>query len=173
MVARLCRREIALLTLASCLCATGARAQVLQRGIVIDRVECADDTAQTYALYLPSDYAPDRPWRLLLAFHPAARGRLMVAAAVGISAQAAQQGAQLKEMGVDCVVLDIQLGGMSGIELGKLLAASKDHHAPVVYITAFDDPETRARAEAAGCAAYFRKNDSGAEVLETIRRLTA
>ena len=78
MVARLCRREIALLTLASCLCATGARAQVLQRGIVIDRVECADHTAQTYALYLPSDYAPDRPWRLLLAFHPAARGRLMV-----------------------------------------------------------------------------------------------
>jgi len=73
----------------------------------------------------------------------------------------------------DCVVLDIQLGGMSGIELGKLLAASKGHHAPVVYITAFDDPETRARAEAAGCAAYFRKNDSGADVLDAIRRLTA
>jgi predicted esterase len=78
MVVRFCRRDIALLTLALCLCATGARAQVLQRGIVIDRVECADDTAQTYALYLPSGYAPDRTWSLLLAFHPAARGRLMV-----------------------------------------------------------------------------------------------
>ena len=44
---------------------------------------------------------------------------------------------------------------------------------PVIYITAHDDPETRASAEAAGCAAYFRKNDSGADVLETIRRLTA
>ena len=31
-----------------------------------------------YALYLPSGYAPERTWSLLLAFHPAARGRLMV-----------------------------------------------------------------------------------------------
>ena len=46
MVVRFCRRDIALLTLALCLCATGARAQMLQRGIVIDRVECSDDTAQ-------------------------------------------------------------------------------------------------------------------------------
>jgi predicted esterase len=78
MVVRFSRRDIALLTLALGLCSTVARAQVLQRGIVIDRVECADDTAQTYALYLPSGYAPDRTWSLLLAFHPAARGRLMV-----------------------------------------------------------------------------------------------
>ena len=78
MFVRFCRRRIPLLTLALCLGATGARAQVLQRGMVIDRVECSDDTAQTYALYLPSGYAPERRWSLLLAFHPAARGRLMV-----------------------------------------------------------------------------------------------
>ena len=78
MIVRFCRRRITLLTLALCLGATGARGQVLQRGIVIDRVECSDDTAQTYALYLPSGYAPERTWSLLLAFHPAARGRLMV-----------------------------------------------------------------------------------------------
>ena len=73
----------------------------------------------------------------------------------------------------DCLVLDIELGGMSGIELAQVLAATEIRHPPVIYITAHDDPETRASAEAAGCAAYFRKNDSGAEVLETIRRLTA
>jgi FixJ family two-component response regulator len=73
----------------------------------------------------------------------------------------------------DCMVFDVQLGGMSGIELARVLAAMEMKHAPVIYITAHDDPETRAGAEAAGCAAYFRKNDSGAEVLETIRRLTA
>ena len=80
--------------------------------------------------------------------------------------------ADLKRPKFDCVVLDVQLGGMSGIELGEVLAAAADHRAPVVYITAHDDPETRAKAEAAGCAAYFRKNDSGADVLEAIRRLT-
>jgi len=73
----------------------------------------------------------------------------------------------------DCMVFDVQLGGMSGIELAQVLAATEGQRAPVIYITAHDDPETRASAEAAGCAAYFRKNDSGAEVLDTIRRLTA
>ena len=45
------------------------------RGQIIDSVTCADDQTQSYALYLPSDYTPERPWNLLLAFHPAARGR--------------------------------------------------------------------------------------------------
>ena len=71
----------------------------------------------------------------------------------------------------DCMVFDVQLGGMSGIELAKTIAASPTHQAPVIYITAHDDPETRASAEATGCAAYFRKNESGAEVIEAIRRL--
>ena len=73
----------------------------------------------------------------------------------------------------DCMVFDVQLGGISGIELSRAIAALPGHRVPVIYITAHDDPETRASAEAGGCAAYFRKNDSGAEVLETIRRLTA
>ena len=72
----------------------------------------------------------------------------------------------------DCMVFDVQLGGMSGIELGRKLTA-EGNLAPIIYITAHDDPEARAEAQAAGCAAYFRKNDSGADVLATIRRLTA
>ena len=72
----------------------------------------------------------------------------------------------------DCMVFDVQLGGMSGIELGQELAKGEGNHPPIVFITAHDDPETRARAQAAGCAAYFRKTDSGADVLEAIRRLT-
>ena len=62
----------------SCLWASSADAQTLPRGTVVDPVPCADDPAQTYALYLPSTYSPERTWSLLLAFHPAARGRLMV-----------------------------------------------------------------------------------------------
>ena len=69
----------------------------------------------------------------------------------------------------DCLVLDVQLGGMSGIELGRRLAG-EGHHAPFIYMTAHDLPETRAGAEAAGCAAFFRKTDPGADVLDAIRR---
>jgi len=53
-------------------------AQDLPRGQIVDEVTCAGDPTQSYALYLPSTYSPDRPSSLLIAFHPAARGRAMV-----------------------------------------------------------------------------------------------
>ena len=55
-----------------------ARAQGLPRGTIVDDVTCAGDAGQSYALYVPSAYSPERKWNLLLAFHPGARGRLMV-----------------------------------------------------------------------------------------------
>jgi predicted esterase len=61
-----------------CIGAFNSAAQALQRGTVIERVECGQDPTQSYALFLPSNYSHDRQWNLLLGFHPAARGRLMV-----------------------------------------------------------------------------------------------
>jgi FixJ family two-component response regulator len=69
----------------------------------------------------------------------------------------------------ECLVIDINLGGMSGLELRQRLAADEDL-TPVIFITAQDEPEVRAQAEAAGCAGFFRKTDSGADVLAAIRR---
>ena len=71
----------------------------------------------------------------------------------------------------DCLVLDVNLDGMSGIELGQRLVA-EGRVAPFICITSADEPDLRTRAEAAGCAAFFRKTDSGAVVLDAIRRLT-
>lgn len=68
-----------------------------------------------------------------------------------------------------CLVLDIQLKGMSGLELSKRLLAVKDI-TPVIFITAQDSPEIRAQAEAIACVAYFRKTDPGVDVLAAIRR---
>lgn len=70
----------------------------------------------------------------------------------------------------DCLVLDVQLGGMSGIELARSLRA-QGGHPPFIFITAHDDAQTHAEAMAAGCAAYFRKNDPGADIVHAIRRL--
>ena len=44
-------------------------------------------------------------------------------------------------------------------------------HPPFIFITAHDDAQTHAEATAAGCAAYFRKNDPGADIVHAIRRL--
>ena len=53
-------------------------AQNFPRGQIIDSVQCAADETQTYALYLPAGYTPERAWPLLMGFHPGARGRAIV-----------------------------------------------------------------------------------------------
>ena len=50
--------------------------------------------------------------------------------------------ADTKHPQFDCLVLDIHLGGMSGIDLGQRLVA-EGRDAPFIFITAHDDPDTR------------------------------
>lgn len=69
----------------------------------------------------------------------------------------------------DCLVLDIQLGGMSGIELSQSLAASGST-TPVIFNTAHHRPEIRELAMKQNCVAYLRKADSGVAVLAAIHR---
>lgn len=57
---------------------TTASAQALTPGVIHDDIAVAGDPGESYALYLPSDYSADRPWSLLLGFHPGARGRAIV-----------------------------------------------------------------------------------------------
>ena len=99
-------------------------------------------------------------------------GRLLSAAGIQpISYPSAEAFlADRKRPKFDCLVLDIQLGGISGIELSRRLKA-EGNRTPVVFITAHDGADVRAEAEATGCAAYFRKTDAGASVLEAVRRL--
>src|SRR5678816_762543 len=52
--------------------------QELPHGRIVDDVKCTADPSQSYALYLPSAYAPDRAWPVLMGFHPGARGRAIV-----------------------------------------------------------------------------------------------
>src|ERR1700674_2277488 len=52
--------------------------QNLQPGIVLPRVASVQHPEQTYALYLASNYAPNKRWPIVYAFDPAARGRLTV-----------------------------------------------------------------------------------------------
>lgn len=58
--------------------------------------------------------------------------------------------------GATCLVLDIHLNGMSGIELRRQLTLS-GIELPVIFITANDSETTRKAAMEAGCAAYLPK----------------
>jgi FixJ family two-component response regulator len=70
----------------------------------------------------------------------------------------------------DCLVLDIWLEGMRGIELRRLLGDSPPAP-PVIFITAHDDAQIRDEAQSVGCAGYYRKLDDGGAIIEAIRRL--
>ena len=67
----------------------------------------------------------------------------------------------------DCVILDIHLGGMSGLELLSRLRES-GHNLPVLIITAHDDAQTREAAARAGCTAYLRKPLDAKVLLEEV-----
>ena len=57
---------------------------------------------------------------------------------------------------VACVVLDIHLPGMSGLELRRRLTAAGST-LPVIFITAIDDDAVKMAAVQLGCVAYLRK----------------
>jgi predicted esterase len=50
----------------------------IPRGQIVERIQALDDSSQSYALYLPSNYTADRKWPVLYAFDPGARGRVPV-----------------------------------------------------------------------------------------------
>jgi predicted esterase len=47
----------------------------LPRGTLVEKVTCAGQPDQAYALYLPSNYTPDRRWPILYAFDARADGK--------------------------------------------------------------------------------------------------
>lgn len=64
----------------------------------------------------------------------------------------------LREKRPDLILTDVQLHGMDGLALTRLLKADAASAAiPVIAVSAFAHAEDRARALAAGCSAYFSK----------------
>jgi len=70
------------------------------------------------------------------------------------SAEAFLASAKPAELG--CIVADMTLTGMSGLDL-KAALDERGIHLPFILLTAHDTEETRNAARSAGAAAYFRK----------------
>jgi FixJ family two-component response regulator len=66
-----------------------------------------------------------------------------------------------------CVISDVRMPGISGLELPGLLARA-GRRLPVIFTTAHDTPETREIAQRAGAAAYFRKPVDDQALLDAI-----
>lgn len=68
---------------------------------------------------------------------------------------------------IDCLILDIRLGTMTGFDVARQVAAEFSR-VPIIFMTAHDEPRTRALAAEVGCVAYLRKPFSAQALVEAI-----
>ena len=80
--------------------------------------------------------------------------------------------ASKRDRGWICLVVDVQLSGMSGIDLQRKLR-SEGSDAPVIIITAKETDAIRERAEQAGCAAFLTKPFHGDAILALLGSLAS
>src|SRR5262245_55550625 len=67
----------------------------------------------------------------------------------------------------DCLILDLHMPGLTGLDVQRELARA-EVRLPIVVVTAFDDPESRAGCLAAGAAAYLLKPLDDQTLLDAI-----
>jgi FixJ family two-component response regulator len=67
-----------------------------------------------------------------------------------------------------CLIVDVRMSGMNGLQLQSQLAAA-GCRIPIIFITAYDDKESRRRAMQAGAVAFLGKPFADEQLLQTIR----
>ena len=72
----------------------------------------------------------------------------------------------------DCLIVDVQMPGMSGPQLQKTLMA-RPRPAPMVFITAFPDAAARERVMAAGAVVILGKPCEGKALVDSIEAALA
>jgi FixJ family two-component response regulator len=68
----------------------------------------------------------------------------------------------------DCLVVDVQMPGLNGLEVQERLATN-GNPLPVIFITAHDEAIPRERALAAGAVAFVRKPFQDELLIKTLR----
>ena len=68
-----------------------------------------------------------------------------------------------------CLVLDVELGGMTGFELYEHLSATGPAR-PVIFMSGLDNAASRRRAAAAGAVVFLAKPFSGRSLLDAVQR---
>jgi FixJ family two-component response regulator len=82
------------------------------------------------------------------------------------SAETFLRSSQLHE--TSCLMVDVQMPGMNGLQLQSHLAAA-GYKIPIIFITAYDNKESRQQALQAGAIAFLGKPFNDELLLQSIR----
>jgi FixJ family two-component response regulator len=82
------------------------------------------------------------------------------------SAEEFLQSPRLKDS--SCVIADVQMSAMSGLDLLDHMRAHR-HAAPFIFITAFPEASVRARAMKAGAIGFLAKPFTGLALLDCVK----
>jgi FixJ family two-component response regulator len=66
-----------------------------------------------------------------------------------------------------CLILDIHLPGLSGLDLRRQLLCA-GIHSPVIFITAYDAPDAREQAGELGASGFLPKPFGGRQLLDAV-----
>ncbi|CAG0942277.1 MAG: Transcriptional regulatory protein TdiR [Rhodocyclaceae bacterium] len=72
-----------------------------------------------------------------------------------------------------CLVLDVRMPGMSGLELQERLAARRAYHPPIIFITGHGDVQMAVRAVQAGAYDFVEKPFNDQDLLDRIQKAIA
>lgn len=91
--------------------------------------------------------------------------------ATGFQALTFSSGEALLDAGLPkntaCLIFDVHLPTMTGFELHQQITR-EGARLPVIFITAYDDPDSHARSASAGAVAFLTKPFSGQKLISAI-----
>jgi FixJ family two-component response regulator len=100
------------------------------------------------------------------------RGLTRLLKAAGFKVRAFASGNEFLEYGKptenDCVVADVHMPGLNGLELQQALLAD-DLFVPIILMTGRDDQGARTAARASGAAGFFTKPFDDQALIDTIK----
>lgn len=80
--------------------------------------------------------------------------------------------ARRPEPGPSCLVLDVRMPGVTGLDLQQTLASAV-HEIPIIFITGHGDIPTTVKAMKAGAVDFLAKPFAGKDLLDAIQRAVA
>lgn len=80
--------------------------------------------------------------------------------------------AALETSAVDCLITDVQMDGIGGVELSQILR-DRGNATPIIFITAFPDERIRERVMAAGAIGFLGKPFEGQMLIDCIETALA